>query len=383
MTMAKREQSNNRAALVAIIAAVTAMSISFSHTVMLISLLMEEREHGSGVIGLMGALPALAFLIASPFIPGCIRYFGSRFMLWVALLVTASSIWALTFSDNIYYWFLLRLLIGMAMAVLFLISEAWLNQISHEKTRGRTVAIYTTFMSLGYALGPMLINMMGVDGILPFLISTLISLSAGIAFLAVGDRFPDLDRRSQYSLFSFIRAAPIIGAATLLVAFFDGSVIALLAVYGVKNGQTLEIAALMLSALLIGNILLQYPIGWLADRIDRGKVILGCGVIGATGSLMLPLAMPSSPFLWPLLIIWGGAVMGAYTVALAIMGRDFKDGDLMMATTVVTALWGIGNLFGPLVAGLAMVFSEQSGLPVTFAAICLIFIATVVLATRR
>ena len=374
---------DNRVALVAVIAAVTAMAVSFSLSVPLISLLMEKRNFDSGTIGLMGALPPLSFLIISPFIPACTRYFGSRFMLWSGLLITAFSIWALSFSDNIYYWFFLRLVIGVAMAVLFLISEAWLNRIAHEKTRGRTVAIYMTSMTLGYAFGPVLINIMGAEGSLPFIVSALIVLSAGLAFLAVGDRFPDLGEESQYSILSFIRAAPLVTAATLLVAFFDGSILALLPVYGVKNGQTLEIAVLMTSALLAGNILLQFPVGWLADRLDRAMVMLGCGVIGLVGALLLPLVMPDSVLLWPLLILWGGAVVGTYTIALVVMGQDFKGGDLMMAATAVTALWGIGSLFGPLVAGFAMDFYEPHGMPVTFAAICLIFIVIAILAIRR
>lgn len=381
--MSDTDGFDNRRALIAVIAAVTAMSVSLSLSIPLVSLLMEKRGFGSDVIGLMGAIPALAFLIASPFIPAATRQFGSGAMLWAGLLLAAGSILGLAVWDNIYFWFVLRLFIGLAMAVLFLISETWLNKIAREETRGRTVAIYMSCMTLGFAFGPVLIYLIGAEGSRPFIISAMIVMSAGIAFLTVGDRFPNLGEKSRYSIFSFIRAAPMISAATLLVAFFDGSVLTLLPVYGVKNGQAIEFAVLMTSALLAGNILLQFPIGWLADRTDRGKVILGCGVIGVAGALLLPLVMPSSPFLWPLLIVWGGGVVGTYTIALVLMGQDFKGGDLVMATTAVTAVWGLGSLLGPLFAGVAMEIYEPHGMPLTFAGACLIFVLIAALSLRR
>lgn len=374
---------DNRRALIAVIAAVTAMAVSLSLSIPLVSLLMEKRGYGSDVIGLMGALPALSFLLASPVVPACTRVVGSGKMLWGSLILAAVSIWALSWSDNIYFWFFLRLMIGLSMAVLFLISETWLNKIAREKTRGRTIAIYISSMTLGFAFGPVLINFLGAEGSLPFIVSSLIVLSAGLAFLIVGDQFPDLGEKSSYSIFSFIKIAPMISAATILVAFFDGSVLTLLPVYGVKNGQALEMAVLMTSALLAGNILLQLPIGWLADRFDRTKVILGCGIVGVLGALILPFVVLEPYLLWPLLVIWGGGVVGTYTIALVVMGQVFKGGDLITATAAVGMLWGLGSLFGPALAGVAMEVIEPHGMPLTFAVACLLFVLVAANHLRR
>ncbi|MCC3304710.1 MFS transporter [Sneathiella sp. HT1-7] len=374
---------DNRRALIAVIAAVTAMAVSLSLSIPLVSLLMEKRGYGSDVIGLMGAMPALSFLLASPAVPACTRVVGSGKMLWGALLISAVSIWALSLSDNIYFWFFLRLMIGLSMAILFLISETWLNKIAREKTRGRTIAIYVSSMTCGFAFGPVLINFLGAEGSLPFIVASLIVLSAGFAFLIVGDRFPDLGEKSSYSIFSFIKIAPMISAATILVAFFDGSVLTLLPVYGVKNGQVLGIAVLMTSALLAGNILLQVPIGWLADRFDRTLVILICGIVGVLGALILPLVILTPYLLWPLLIVWGGGVVGTYTIALVIMGQQFKGGDLVTATAAVGMLWGLGSLLGPVLAGVAMEIIKPHGMPLTFAAACLLFVLVAANHLRR
>ncbi|PHQ71314.1 MAG: hypothetical protein COB93_03475 [Sneathiella sp.] len=374
---------DNTLALVAIIAAITAMAVSLSLTIPLVSLSLERRGYGSDIIGLMGSLPAVSFLLGSPFIPFWTRLFGVGKMLWGALLLASVCILALAISDNIYFWFVMRLLIGFSMAILFLISEAWINTIAREKTRGRTIAIYVSTMTCGFAFGPILINIIGAEGTFPFIISGLIVLPAGLAFLLVGGRFPDLSAKSRFSILSFFRIAPMISAAALLVAFFDGSVLTLLPVYGVKNGQTLEMAVLMTSALLAGNILLQFPIGWMADKYDRNWVILGCGIVGVAGAVLLPLVISQPYLLWPLLIIWGGGVVGTYTIALVIMGQEFKGGDLITATAAIGSLWGLGSLIGPVTAGVAMEVIKPHGMPYTFAVACLIFVLLVLWQLRR
>ena len=374
---------DNRRALIAIIAAATIMAVSLSLSIPLVSLNLERWGYGSDVIGLMGSLPALAFLFISPVLPALTRFFGSGVMLWSSLLLGAVSIWALSLSDNIYFWFFLRLMIGMSMAVLFMISETWLNKIADEKSRGRTVAIYVSSLTLGFAFGPILINFIGAEGSLPFVISALIVLCGGLAFLPVGNQFPDLGEKGSYSIFSFVKIAPMISAATILVAFFDGSVLTLLPVYGIKNGQLLETSVLMTSALLAGNVLLQVPIGWLADKFDRTRVILGCGIVGVLGALILPFVVLEPYLLWPLLVIWGGGVVGTYTIALVVMGQVFKGGDLITATAAVNMLWGLGGLFGPAIAGTAMEVYEPHGMPLTFAAACAIFVLVAALSLRR
>ncbi len=358
----------------AIIAAVTAMSMSLSLTIPLVSLKLELRGIGSDVIGIMGALPALSFLLASPFIPALTRIFGTGKILWASLGLCCLSIVGLGIWDNLAFWFLLRLLIGLAMAVLFLVSETWLNQVAEEKKRGRTVAIYISSMTCGFAIGPVLVNLLGAEGNFPFFVSAAIISTAGFFFLYTRGNYPNLSGHSGFSIFTFMKMAPMICAAALLVAFFDGSILTLLPVYGVKNGLTPEISVLMASVLLAGNILLQFPIGWIADRTSREVMILVCGLLGLAGTLSLPFLINIPLLLWPMLIFWGGAVVGTYTLALVLMGQQFKGAELITANAAVGVLWGLGSLIGPASAGVAMKVYEPHGMPLTFAVICAIFV---------
>jgi MFS family permease len=371
VNLANRDRNR---AIVAIITSVTVMAVSLSLSIPLISLTMNKNGIGSDLIGVMGAMPSLAFLFFSPVVPHLTHKFGTGTVLWAALILCSGSIFALGLNDNLIFWFFLRLTMGIAMAALFLISETWINQVAEDSKRGRTVAIYVSFMTLGFALGPVLINFIGTEGNRPFFIAGGIIASASVMFLYSHGTFPKLSGQSHFSVFSFLKLAPMICAAALLVAIFDGSVLTLLPVYGVLSGMPEKTAVLMSSVLLAGNILLQFPIGWIADRIGHYKVILFCGVVGILGALFLPLLIAIPYLLWPMLVIWGGAVVGTYTIALVIMGRLFRGADLITANAAAGILWGAGGLIGPLVGGYAMKVYEPHGMPLFFALVCLLFV---------
>jgi MFS family permease len=360
--------------IIIIIAAVTAMGLSLSLSIPLVSLSLERREFGADIIGLMGALPALSFIIVSPFVPRLTRMFGSGALLWLSLILCSASILGLALDDSLLYWFVLRVLIGIGMSILFLISETWINQVSSDKNRGKIIGLYVMVLTLGFAMGPVVINFLGTEGTIPFIAASMIVASAGIFFLFAGRNYPKFDGHSSFSVFSFIRIAPLICAAALLVSFFDGTVLTLLPVYGVRHAMSEETAVLMTSTLLAGNILLQFPIGMFADKFGEKPIILICGLFGLAGAISLPFLITTEILLWPVLVLWGGCVVGTYTLALILMGRQFTGAELITANATAGVLWGVGSLAGPAAGGYAMKLSDSYGMPSVFVLICFLFV---------
>lgn len=358
-----------------IIAAVTAMGLSLSLSIPLVSLSLERQNVGADIIGLMGAVPAFAFLFVSPFVPHLTRIFGSGTLLWLSLFLCCGSILCLALNDNLIFWFLLRLLIGVGMSILFLITETWINQVASDHNRGRTIGLYVTFMTAGLASGPILINIIGTEGSFPFVVSSMIVAMAGIIFLLAGNNYPLFTGESSFSVLRFIRLAPLICSAVLLVAFFDGTVLTLIPIYGVRHGMTEGTAVIMTTVLLAGNILLQVPIGWIADLVGDRKIILVCGLVSVGGALALPVLMDYPLLLWPVLLFWGGCVGGAYTLGIVLMGRYYSGAELITANATSGVLWGMGSLAGPSAGGYAMKYSDTYGMPFVFAAVSVCFVA--------
>jgi MFS family permease len=122
-----------------------------------------------------------------------------------------------------------------------------------------------------------------------------------------------------------------------------------------------------------GNIILQYPLGWLADRVDRERLLTACGLGFTLAALLLPW-LAGSTLLWPVLALLGISAGGIYTLALIIVGQRFQGIDLVTANAAFGVLWGLGSLTGPLFAGLGMAALEPNGLPLTWASLGVIFL---------
>ncbi|MEO6352114.1 MAG: hypothetical protein ABIO19_03885 [Burkholderiaceae bacterium] len=55
--------------------------------------------------------------------------------------------------------------------------------------------------------------------------------------------------------------------------------LSLLPLFGMRHRTRVEQALLSATAMLIGNTTLQFPLGWLSDRIGRARVHIGCELV--------------------------------------------------------------------------------------------------------
>jgi len=151
-------------------------------------------------------------------------------------------------------------------------------------------------------------------------------------------------------LFGFCRRLPVIAWAAALFAAFEAMILTLLPVYCLQQGFTTEIALFMVSTVVVGDAVLQLPIGALADRISRQSLFTGCAVALLVSSLAIPMLL-QTPLIWPLWVVFGASAGGLFTLSLILIGERYRDDALVRANAHVAQLWGIGCLLGPLLAG--------------------------------
>ena len=377
-TLRERRQS-----LVAIIVCIATFGVMLGLTSPLLSLILEARGIDRSLIGLNAAMPALAMLFISPFLPRIVRRCGFRRFLLGCLLVEFTTFLALPLFDHIYAWFIIRFVMGASTAGLFVVAETWINQIAEERNRGRVMGIYATVLSAGFAVGPLILAVIGTSGWLPFLVGAGFIALAVVPLALTQVQAPTLDGPTGFSIFQFIKMAPSLAGAVLLFAFLEVAIFALLPVYSVRSGIAETNAAIMLVVLTLGNVALQFPIGWLADRFNRYLIMTACASIAFFGALLLPLAIEWGALLWVFLFLWGGLFPGIYTVAMTILGQRFRGRDLMTANAAFGVLWGVGSLTGPAITGVAMDLRDPGGMPVTLSIVSGIFLLILLIRSRR
>ena len=376
--MSQAEQltrSARRRNLVAACAAIVVFGFAMGQMFPLLSLLLERQGYGDDVIGLNAGMSPMGILVFSSFIPLAARRFGARAAAMAAALATAMILVGYKLLPSIEAWFVLRFIQGMTVSTLFVLSESWIVTFAEEGSRGRVVAIYAAALSASFGLGPLLIGLIGIDGWLPFVIGMGVLVAAMVPLAMVREPpQPEQAPGAASSLVAFARKAPMLLASVGMFAIFDAATLSLIPVYGVRLGLDVKTAAYGLSVLVMGNIVLQFPIGWLADRFDKRTVMAGLALATALLCLVLPAAMGNLS-MWPVLFVAGATGYGMYTVALAALGERFCGRELVQGSAAFATMWGSGALIGSVVGGAMMDRFGPHGLPLSLAAVLGLFVA--------
>lgn len=363
---------SDRPAIASLIATAMIFGLTYGLSAPLLALSLSRDGFGEGFIGANAAMHAVGVLAIAPLLPGLAWRSGPKLPIAAALLVAAAVLALFPVMPSIWLWFPLRIALGAASETLFVMSETWLSHLSDERTRTRTMAIYTAALSLGFALGPVILTVIGTDGLAPFLVGGGIALLALLSIAMPWVRTPSFERPAHPNLLRYLALAPVALGATLINAAVETAGMSFLPLYAMRVGWQEQSATLLLSVLLLGAILMQLPIGWLGDRMDRRRLVIGLGLLSAAGALLWPLVIDTPLLAYPLLFLWGGVFVGIYTVMMALVGSRFKGGDLVSVYTIMSIAWGAGAFFGPGTAGAAMDWTHH-GLPIFAALVCAAF----------
>ena len=156
----------------------------------------------------------------------------------------------------------------------------------------------------------------------------------------------------------------------------------LIPVYAVRSGYTEAHAALCVSAIALGSIVFTYPLGALADRYDRRILLAWCAASGIAGALLAPLTVEIPALFYLLLLMWGGVILGIYTIGLTMLGERFQGEILASANAGFILLYCMGLLIGPAGEGMALDAWNPHGLMVVLGVICAVYTGFLVFCRR-
>lgn len=351
----------------AVCAAVISIGLALGVTMPLVSLRLEGWGYDSFAIGVMAATPAVGVLLGASLAGRLAARFGTTTLMQLCLLLGALSVAGLALVQDYAVWVGLRLFIGVALTVVFILGESWINQLAVEKWRGRLVALYGTGYALSQLCGPLLLTALGTASDSGFWTGVGLLIGGSLILLGrTGAPRVDAHSASGRGLPAFCRKLPAIAWAVMLFAAFEAMMLTLLPIYGLRQGFDQEVALLMVSVVVVGDAALQLPIGWLADRMSRQTLFRGCGVTLLLSSLVIPPLLHTA-LIWPLLVLFGASAGGLFTLSLILIGERYRDDQLVRANAHVAQLWGIGCLIGPLATGAASQWLSGHALPLMMA----------------
>ncbi|MPY93494.1 MAG: MFS transporter [Acidimicrobiia bacterium] len=307
------------------------------------------------VTGLVLAGYYLGFLGGSLAAPAAIRRAGHVRVFAGLASLAAAAVLIHSIRPEPPTWFLVRVVSGLCISALYVVTETWLNGAATNSTRGGLLASYMVVVTGGLLCGQVLFTLADPGGFAVFVLaSVLISLAVVPVALATVSA-PDVPPLNPLSLRGLVAVAPLGPAGAALAGFSGAAIVGAGAVYSAEAGLGRVATATLIGSALAGGLALQVPLGRWSDRVDRRLVIAAGGVVAAGAALAASAVGPDRlPLLVGLTLVAGGFAFPLYSLSSAHL-NDYLDQDRLVAAGARMVLVnGAGSVAGPIVGAAAI-----------------------------
>jgi MFS family permease len=380
----ERVQSpSRRLTLAAVFSSCLGVGLIFGFQPPLIALTLSRLGYSSFAIGAVTSASLIAVILCGPLYPRAIVRLGLKRCIVSGIVFAAGILLLMPLWPSVPFWMALRFIAGCALGLVWIASEIWMNSASGTESRGTVMGIYGTVFSIGIIAGPILLEFTGTQGAKPFavgaacLILTLLPLAVLRQVTSAAQEFTPLR-----GLSGALRVAPIVMLAALVAGLVESADLTLLPLFGLHSGLDERAALLLVAVFMVGNVVLQVPIGLLADRYGRKTLLAICAVASCIGPLLLQGSLRAPLLLWPLLFVWGGTLYAFYSQGVALLGEEFPVENLPSANTLFVMVYCLGGVIGPSAGGIAMDLWPIRGLPVLLSSAALLMLGGLALHSR-
>lgn len=303
----------------------------------------------------------LGFLGGSRMAPEMIRRVGHvRVFAALASFISAVIIIYPTFA-NPWVWFVCRVLIGFCFSGVYVTAESWLNNAATNETRGQALSLYVIVQMIGVVTAQAILLTADPSGFVLFVIpSVLISISFAPILLSISPT-PAFASTKPMSLRELVNISPLGTVGMFLLGGVFSAQFGMSAVFGASIGMSVKEISLFVAAFYVGATLIQYPLGWLSDRMDRRVLVMFAGLIGGVGAVIGMMFGQNYSMLLVAATLVGGFANPLYSLLIAHTNDFLEHEDMAAASGGMVFINGLGAIAGPVVTGWMMAVAGPPG----------------------
>ncbi len=296
----------------------------------------------------------VGFLAGSRLAPRLIRRVGHvRVFAALASLVSAAFI-AYAMAPDPYVWAALRLVVGFGFSGVYVVAESWLNDAATNETRGQALSAYMIIQMVGLVLAQFLILTADPSGFILFaVISVLVSVSFAPILLSVSPA-PSFHTAKPMTLARLFKTSPLGSVGAFILGGVLSVLFGMTAVFATEIGLDTPEIALLVGVSYLGAMIMQYPIGWASDRMDRRLLIIiitGASAVAISFGLLIASSFYTMLFLGFLI---GATASPLYSLLIAHTNDYLEVEDMANASGALVFLNGVGAVGTPVIVGIAM-----------------------------
>jgi MFS family permease len=342
-------------------AATTLAVLGFATVNPMLAVELQRAGASASAIGVFATLPFITIALALPLLPGVFARLGAARAYRLGLALETVCIAGYALGDGYLLWCACSVLGSVGAAAVWNGTEAMVAFNAPPAARGRFTGLYQTALGGALAVGPFVPGL--AQSVWAAMSPRAVVLASSalffVALLLVAGRSLRLlpvalpEARGQ-TLWSALRAQPALAWIALAGGVFEAGLGSISAAHGSQLGLSAASATSIAGAVGVGSLLLQYPAGWLADRIALRRVFaLAAGVL-LIGSVSFAFTPAWPPLLWVSAFLWGAVGGALYTLTMVRVAHDFARASAMAGTAAMITGYTVGGAIGPAFSGVML-----------------------------
>ncbi len=314
----------------------------------LITLRGAEEGFDAAFIGLMGTAYFGGFLVSCVISPRLLKAVGHiRVFAALAAIASAVSLTLVLWIEPLT-WIVLRFIMGFCFSGLFMAIESWLNEATANKDRGRVLSIYRV-VDLSVVTGSQfMLPLFGVGSFAIFALAAMM-ISLSLVPVSLADRSnPKPPEQVSFDLKTIWSISPLACLGCITIGLTNSAFRTIGPLFANDAGLDTAGVAVFMSAGIVGGAVLQYPLGWMSDRLDRRYVFITATLGAAAAGFFLSNYAASNPMLLNIgIFAFGAFSLPLYSLSAAHANDRADRGQYVLVAAGLSFFYSIGAAAGP------------------------------------
>ena len=321
----------------------------------LVALRANAEGFDTQLIGLMGAAYFCGFLSASFLAVKLIQAFGHIRVFAALAAIGAVASLVLVLIPNPYCWVVIRCITGFCFSGLLMVVESWINESVSNTNRGRVMSIYRIVDLMAVTGAQFLLPVVGFVGFELFaIVAIMFCLSLVPVSLSNRSR-PKPPDGFKFDFKTVWQISPLACLGTLTIGLTNSAFRMIGPIYATEIGFDTHGVVLFMTAGIIGGAVMQYPLGYLSDKLGRRKTVL-IATLGAVlaGMFMSFFAGNSNQLIYAGSFVFGAFAIPLYSLSAAHANDRAQKGQFVVISAGLTFFFALGAIVGPYLASVVI-----------------------------
>ncbi|MBM2577698.1 MFS transporter [Jannaschia sp. Os4] len=302
-------------------------------------------------IGLLGSAHFLGFFLGCWAAPRLLGAIGHSRAFAVFTAAGTISLIAHMVVPHPWAWAGMRVASGLCVAGCYTVIEAWLQAKVTNETRGRAMGTYRVVDQGASLLAQLAVSVLEPATYAGYNLLAILACAALLPLALTRAGQPEVPSAPRLRPMLAVAKSPLAAAAVVVAGLTSSAFRTVGPLHGTEVGLRPDQIGPYLAAFVAGGALAQLPAGWIADRMDRRRLLIWLSALAvASCAASATLAGASVAWAYATAALFGLITFPIYSVAAAHAHDQATSAERVELSAALMFLFALGAIGSPLAA---------------------------------